>query len=101
MADPRFYDNRGPFTLAEICAKAGVALPDDASGGARVFGLASLDGAGARHLSFYAGGKAGEAFLRSAAGFCLVPKEHPKPPSGMTLLPCVSVNHAFAAAASL
>ena len=26
MADSRFYDNRGPFTLAEICAKAGIAV---------------------------------------------------------------------------
>jgi UDP-3-O-[3-hydroxymyristoyl] glucosamine N-acyltransferase len=101
MADPRFYDNRGPFTLAEICAKAGIALPDGTSGGARVFDLASLDGAGAQHLSFYAGGKASEAFIRSAAGFCFVPKERSASPSGMTLLPVISVNHAFAAAAAL
>jgi UDP-3-O-[3-hydroxymyristoyl] glucosamine N-acyltransferase len=101
MADPRFYDNRGPFTLAEICAKAGIAVPEDARGTARIVDLAGLDSAGPRQLSFYAGGKSGEAFIRSAAGFCLVPKEHPKPPPGMTLLPCLSVNHAFAAAAAL
>ena len=27
MADPRFYNNRGPFSLAEICARAGIAVP--------------------------------------------------------------------------
>ncbi|HWY60664.1 MAG TPA: UDP-3-O-(3-hydroxymyristoyl)glucosamine N-acyltransferase [Rhizomicrobium sp.] len=102
MADPRFYDNRGPFTLAGICAKAGIAVPDNVSGSARIFDLASLDGAGAQHLSFYAGSaKASDAFTRSGAGFCFVSREHPVPPSGMTLLPCESVNHAFAAAASL
>ena len=32
MADPRFYDNRGPFTLAEICSTAGATLPQDVDG---------------------------------------------------------------------
>ena len=104
MADPRFYDNRGPFSLVEICAKAGIAVPDAASGAARVFDLASLDGAAAQHLSFFSGARvAGESFLRSGAGFCLVPDKGEIPPSppGMILLPCVSVNHAFAAIDSL
>ncbi len=105
MADPRFYDNRGPFTLAEICAIAGIAVPDAADGAAEVFDLASLDGAAARHLSIFSGSRpAGESFVRSSAGFCLVPangETPPPPPPGMTLLPCDSVNHAFAAIASL
>ena len=48
MADPRFYDNRGPFGLAEICAKAGIGAPSDSPSGVsgEVFDLASLDGAG-------------------------------------------------------
>lgn len=101
MADPRFYDNCGPFTLAEICAKADIAMPGP--GEARIFDLAGLDGAGALHLSFFSGkGKSGEIFSRSAAGFCFVPQGHTAPPpSGMTLLPSASVPHAFAAAASL
>ena len=102
MADPRFYDNRGPFTLAEICAKAAIALP--ASGGGKVFDLASLEGAGPQHLSFFSGARnAQDSFNRSAAGFCLVPENDARlaPPSGMTLIPCASVNHAFAAIAGL
>src|SRR3954468_22743734 len=100
MADPRFYENRGPFTLAAICAKAGIAGP--ANAGALIFDVASLDGAGPQHLSFYAGSaKATDGFARSAAGFFLVPRDHPAPPPGMMVLPCESVNHAFAAAASL
>jgi UDP-3-O-[3-hydroxymyristoyl] glucosamine N-acyltransferase len=104
MADPRFYDNRGPFTLARICAKAGIAVPEAVSGAAEIFDLASLDGAGGRHLSFFSGARqGGESFLRSGAGFCLVPAKADMPPSPpcMTLLPCESVNHAFAAIASL
>ncbi len=30
MADPRFYDNRGPFTLAEFCAGVNLPLAQDA-----------------------------------------------------------------------
>jgi UDP-3-O-[3-hydroxymyristoyl] glucosamine N-acyltransferase len=102
MADPRFYDNRGPFALAEICAKAGCSAPAGAEG--EVCDLASLDGAAPQHLSFYAGGrKAQESFQRSAAGFCLVPdkEKNLEPPPSMTVLRCASVNHAFAAAAWL
>jgi UDP-3-O-[3-hydroxymyristoyl] glucosamine N-acyltransferase len=100
MADPRFYDNRGPFSLAVICAQAGIALPEGASGAALVSDLASLDGAGPEHLSFFAGGKT-DSFTSSRAGFCFVPKEHPAPPEGMMVLASPSVAHAFAAAAGL
>ena len=104
MADPRFYDNRGPFTLARVCAVAGVALPDGCNGDAPVYDLASLDGAGPQHLTFYLGGMAlADSFLASGAGFCFVPasgKQRPAPP-GMMTIPCGSVQHAFAAAAAL
>ena len=102
MADPRFYENRGPFALAEICEKAGAAAP--ASGATRIFDLASLDGAGPQHLSFFTGaGRTGETFARSAAGFCFVPASgtRPKSPATMTVLEVESVNHAFAKVARL
>ena len=102
MADPRFYDNRGPFTLAAICAQIGIDVP--AGMGGEIADLASLEGAGPRHLSFFAGGRGAlESFRRSGAGFCLVPasEEKLKGPGGMALLPCASVSHAFAKAARL
>ena len=102
MADPRFYNNRGPFTLAEICAKVSCSAPVPASG--EVFDLASLEGAGPKHLSFFLGGrKTIKMFERSGAGFCLVSatEKKLKAPPGMTLLPCASVSHSFAAAADL
>jgi UDP-3-O-[3-hydroxymyristoyl] glucosamine N-acyltransferase len=104
MADPRFYDNRGPFTLSRVCAAAGVSLPEGCDGDAPVCDLAGLDGAGPRHLTFYLGGMAlADSFLESGAGFCFVAasgKQRPAPP-GMATIPCGSVQHAFAAAAAL
>ena len=44
MADPRFFENLGPFTLAQICEKAGIAVPAGADGAREVFDLADLAG---------------------------------------------------------
>jgi UDP-3-O-[3-hydroxymyristoyl] glucosamine N-acyltransferase len=104
MADPRFYSNRGPFSLTEICARAGIAVPAGADGAAMIEDLAGLDGAGPSHLAFFAGGREmAEAFARSPAGFCLVPeKDAPHGAhSRMVLLPVASVTHAFAILALL
>ena len=104
MADPRFYDNRGPYTLAEVCAKADVGLPAGADGSAKVDDLASLSGAAATHLTFFAGGGADAEFSRTAAGFCFVPAKPRKAfetPAHLVTIPCPSVVHAFAAAANL
>lgn len=102
MADPRFFDNRGPFSLAEVCARANVSLRADADGARLIEDLSSLSGAGASHLAFYTGGASSAAeFEGSKAGFCLVPQQLGKrvAPSSMTAIPCVSVTHAFAAVA--
>jgi UDP-3-O-[3-hydroxymyristoyl] glucosamine N-acyltransferase len=103
MADPRFYDNRGPFSLAQICASADIPLPPDADGGALITDLAGLGDAGAEHLSFYLGRKVmADTFFRSGAGFCIVCESAPQRPAppGMTILRCASVQHAFAATAN-
>jgi UDP-3-O-[3-hydroxymyristoyl] glucosamine N-acyltransferase len=104
MADPRFYDNRGPYTLAEVCAKAGVDLPAGADGAAKIDDLASLSGAAAAHLAFFTSGGARAEFSRTAAGFCFVPARPGKAvetPPHLVTIPCPSVQHAFAAAANL
>jgi UDP-3-O-[3-hydroxymyristoyl] glucosamine N-acyltransferase len=106
MADPRFYDNRGPFTLAEVCKAADTALAPGADGHAKVHDLASLAGAGPDHLTFFAGGANAHAagLAQTAAGFCFVPAKTARPLAlrpGMTAIPCASVQHAFAAAARM
>src|SRR5579862_7580706 len=104
MADPRFFDNRGPFTLAEVCARANVSVPEGASGSALVEDVASLSGAGPQHLAFFTGAGSNAAeYQASSAGFCFVPTnsgKHASPP-GMVAIPCGSVTHAFAAAARM
>lgn len=105
MADPRFYENRGPFTLADVCANIGMMVDDRWAGERHIDDVASLQGAGRQHLSLFAlsGPDAAERFQLSKAGFCLVaadklPQEAPK---GMTLLPVREVQRCFALAIGL
>jgi len=108
MADSRFYDNRGPFTLAEVCSAARVSLPPQANASARILDLASLKGAASGHLTFYSGTGTSNTravdLAESAAGHCFVPEQTAKPlqiRANMVSIPCKSVQHAFAAAARL
>ena len=64
MADPRFFKNHGPFTLARICEKTGIALAGD--GAFEVFDLAGLAAAGPQHLTFFSGA-ASQRDVRSAS----------------------------------
>ncbi len=100
MADPRFYDNQGPFPLAELCARAGIGLPQGVDGTALVFDVATLDGASAQQLTFCAGKTGARALAKSNAGFCFIGKDagDVTPPAGMVALPCPSAGHAFTAA---
>jgi len=101
MADPRFFDNRGPFRLAELCAKAGLDCPDG-SGEAPVYDVAGLSHAGAQHLSFFEGPRARQDFQNTKAGWCLVksaPALGPVPPSTV-LLAAPSIARAFATMAA-
>ncbi|HET7084902.1 MAG TPA: UDP-3-O-(3-hydroxymyristoyl)glucosamine N-acyltransferase [Rhizomicrobium sp.] len=104
MADPRFFQNCGPFSLAQLCEKTGVTLPIGADGNHQLFDLAGLAAAGPQHLTFFSGAASQrEIFAASQAGVCLVPQagKRPSPPAGMILLESASVSRAFAAIAAL
>ncbi len=98
MADPRFYENRGPFSLADVCASAGVELPADADGSAPVHDVAALDSASAFHLTFCSAA-AGKELAQTAAGFCFVNPGQQGAVSRARLLPCRSPVDSFSAAA--
>ena len=103
MADPRFYDNRGPIPLDALCAKIGVSLPREVDGHAAVHDIAGLLQAGPSHLAFFDGGRAKVDFARTKAGWCLV-RDKAQPtdaPHKTILLACAAVTHSFAAAAKL
>src|SRR5205085_9638309 len=99
MADPRFFRNLGPFTLARICEETGIALAEEADGSRQVFDVAGLAGAGPQHLTFFSGA-AGQrdVFAASQAGVCLVPQigKRPLAPAGMIVLETGSVGRSFA-----
>src|ERR1044071_9595299 len=104
MADPRFFENRGPFTLAQICEKSGIVLPADADGTRPFADLADLLGASPAHITFFSGGaKLREAFAASQAGLCLISPtvRRASAPAGMILLETASVLQGFAAIAQL
>jgi UDP-3-O-[3-hydroxymyristoyl] glucosamine N-acyltransferase len=103
MADPRFYDNCGPFTLAEVCARAGASLPAGADGAAQIADIATLEGAGERHLAFCAGKNSAKALAETKAGFCFIGKDtgNATAPAGTIGIPCGSAQHAIAAALNL
>ena len=101
MADPRFYDNKGPFTLGDLCTRLGISLPDGAASDAQVSDVASLKGAGPSHLGFVANWSADAE--QSKAGFAFVPNGTvpANSPSGMLLIPVASPAASFSAAISL
>ena len=98
MADPRFYDNRGPFTLAALRANAEFTLPEGADGASLVHDVAGLAQAGATHLSFFEGARARADFLATKAGFCLVKAKVAGEArrTDTVILGCASAGRAFA-----
>lgn len=101
MADPRFYDNRGPVTLGALCVDLGVPVPEGADPSAAIADLAGIAQAGPLHLSFFeaAGGTADLA--RTRAGFCLLRADGPAAPAGTLAIRCERPAAAFAGAARL
>ena len=101
MADPRFYRNQGPFTLAAVAVVLGIAPPPGADGDSLITDLASLEGAGPQHLSFFSGSREqNDSFRGSRAGFCLVDGDDAFAPDGMVRLNVPSVAPAWAAIAA-
>lgn len=103
MADPRFYDNRGPFALDDLCVRASLICPENAARKTQVFDVAGLTQAGPPHLSFCDSARLKEDFLATRAGWCLVKEAAARDagPPATVLISCVSVGRAFAAVARL
>lgn len=102
MADPRFYDNRGPFALAEVCLRTQVDLPQGDNGAGMIADVAGIDTAAASDLAHHVGKRAAP-LAQTRAGYCFVPRngEQPSVLPAAVLLVCDRPQHAFAAAARL
>lgn len=100
MADPRFYDNRGPFRISEICRVAQIepksANPDDP-----VHDVAALDCAGPLHIGFCDERQTTRAILTDA-GWCIIgPSGGGQGAAHTVLLRAKSAQASFAAVARL
>lgn len=103
MADSRFFDNCGPFSLSALGKALGFDVPPGADGAAVVEDVATLEGAGPAHLAFCASKAAAKSLIQSRAGFCLIDQAlaETSVPKAMTLVACASAQQTFAAAAQL
>jgi UDP-3-O-[3-hydroxymyristoyl] glucosamine N-acyltransferase len=87
MADPRFFDVAGPFTLGRLAEIAG-ATPSEGADRDRVFtDVAPLQTAGPDHVTFLDNRRYMKALAQSKAGACILePAYATRAPEGMTLL---------------
>lgn len=87
MADPRFFDNRGPHKLAILAGLSGANLAPDADPNLMITDVAPLDQASPNELSFLDNPRYVEQFATSVAGACVVPEKYAaRAPTGMSLL---------------
>ncbi|CCQ73978.1 UDP-3-O-(3-hydroxymyristoyl)glucosamine N-acyltransferase [Magnetospira sp. QH-2] len=101
MADPRFFNRAGPFTLGELAVLCGATLNPDVKAGRQFKDVAPLETAGPEEISFLDNTKYVSAFAQSKAGACLVKSAHAdKAPSGMVLLISPDPYRAYAMIAS-
>ena len=96
MAQPTFFEQPPPSTLAEIAALTKAHLVDPARSGQQVRGLASLDEAGPMHLAFFDNLKYADQLAATKAGACLVsPRFESRVPSHVAVLRATQPFRAF------
>src|SRR6516162_4824812 len=101
MADPRFFDRAGPFTLEALAALSGARVLDP-QGGARLYrDVGPLETAGPEDVSFLENRKYLQTFVRSRAGAAFVDEQVAgRAPPGMALLVSDEPYKAYALAAN-
>jgi UDP-3-O-[3-hydroxymyristoyl] glucosamine N-acyltransferase len=87
MADPRFFDNAGPFTLRDLAEIAEAEVHPGSDGAKLLSDVAPLDSAGPDDFSFLDNRRYVAQFCASKAGACIVDPEFAgRAPAGMALL---------------
>ena len=100
MADPRFFERAGPFTLNDLASLSGARLQDPAAGSRLMADVAPLETAGPDEVTFLDNRKYADAFAASRAGAAFVDERLAgKAPPGMALLIALEPYKAFARAA--
>lgn len=102
MADPRFFERAGPFTLGELAERCGARLAAADLAGRPIDDVATLDQAGPGQLTFLDNPKYAEAFAVTRAGACILHEKHAGlAPSGVALLLSPKPYLAYARAAQI
>src|SRR5260370_31460889 len=100
MADPRFFNRAGPFTLDALSALSGATLLRPEEGGRLCRDVAPLETAGPDDISFLENRKYIDSFLSSRAGAVFVDeKAAERAPPEMALLVSKEPYRAYALAA--
>jgi UDP-3-O-[3-hydroxymyristoyl] glucosamine N-acyltransferase len=100
MADPRFFERAGPYTLDALASLTGARLHEAAAGDRLIVDVAPLETAGPDDLAFLDNRKYADAFAASRAGAAFVEERMAgKAPPGMALLIARDPYKAFARAA--
>jgi UDP-3-O-[3-hydroxymyristoyl] glucosamine N-acyltransferase len=102
MADPRFFQRAGPFTLGAIAALCDARLQNPDDGSKLIVDVAPLETAGPRDLTFLDNRKYLDAFAASGAGAALVDDRlADRAPAGVALLLTREPYKAFARVAQV
>lgn len=100
MADPRFFQRAGPYSLDALAARTGARLADAAVGDRMMEDVAPLETAGPTDVTFLDNRKYTDAFMQSRAGAAFVTEAMAaRAPMGMALLISREPYKAFARAA--
>lgn len=100
MADPRFFERRGPFSLEKLAGLTGARVADPGAGSRLAEDVAPLETAGPNDVTFLDNRKYLDEFVRSAAGAAFVDEwAAERAPAGMALLIAGNPYKAYAIAA--
>ena len=72
MADPRFFERAGPFSLGQLAQLADAALGANAEPDREMADVGPLDAAGPEDVSFFDNRRYADSLAVSAAGACLI-----------------------------
>lgn len=100
MADPRFFERAGPFTLIELASIAVAEIGGAAVPALRCRDVAALDAAGPEDVTFLDNRLYAPELVKSKAGVCILhPDMATRAPPGMALLLSPTPYKAYAAIA--
>lgn len=102
MADPRYFDRAGPFSLGDLAARIGARIADPKQAEVAISDVAPLDQAGPGQLAFLDNPKYAAAFSATQAGACILHEKNAGlAPAGVALLFAGNPYLSYARAAQL